>query len=144
MGQRLRALSCPQNRDPDAVPWQAAMRNAKPARPIRSTPAVKSRYTDMGQAKEPLNKDRLTAWHSSRLHLFRHSPRPSLKSGQHAQGRIFFRHTALVFLAIHKVLQRKTSLSDEKISRPWSCRRFSSKVKILGNPSGCPADFWHN
>ena len=33
-------------------------------------------------------------------------------------GRVFFRHTALRFLAIHKVFLRKRALSGEKIPRP--------------------------
>jgi hypothetical protein len=35
-------------------------------------------------------------------------------------GRVFFRHTALRFLAIHKVFLQKRVLSGEKIPRPPS------------------------
>ena len=37
---------------------------------------------------------------------------------QTPSGRVFFRHAALNFLAIHKVFRRKFALPDGKIPRP--------------------------
>ena len=57
-------------------------------------------------------------------------------------GRIFFRHTALIFLEIHKVFLRQIALSGEKISRPsgtFGCEyRFSvyHTLRLPSSPSG--------
>ena len=47
-------------------------------------------------------------------------PRPCLKNVNMPQRRFFFRHTALIFLAIHKVLPRQIALSGEKRPAVWA------------------------
>ena len=54
--------------------------------------------------------------------------RPCLKNVNKPKQRIFFRHTALIFLAIHKVLLRQIALSGEKISRRWAHFQFSNRT----------------
>src|SRR5699024_8973948 len=55
-------------------------------------------------------------------------PRPCLKNVNMPKRRFFFRHTALIFLAIHKVLPRQIALSGEKIPRRWTHFQFSNKA----------------
>ena len=54
--------------------------------------------------------------------------RPCLKNVNKPKQRIFSRHTALIFLAIHKVLLRQIALSGEKILRCWANFQFSNKA----------------
>ena len=54
--------------------------------------------------------------------------RPCLKNVNMPKRRVFSRHTALIFLAIQKVLPRQIALSDEKIPRRWSHFQFSNKA----------------
>ncbi len=54
--------------------------------------------------------------------------RPCLKNVNKPKQRIFSRHTALIFLAIHKVLLRQIALSGEKISRRWAHFQFSNRT----------------
>ena len=54
-----------------------------------------------------------------RLRQFRVSG-ACLKNVNMPEQRAFFRHTALIFLAIHKVLLRQIALSGEKIPRRWA------------------------
>ena len=60
--------------------------------------------------------------------FFGSSLRPCLKNVNKPKQRIFFRHTALIFLAIHKVLLRQIALSGEKISRRWAYFQFSNRT----------------
>ena len=60
--------------------------------------------------------------------FFRSSLRPCLKTVNKPKQRIFFRHTALIFLAIHKVSRRQIALSGEKISRRWAHFQFSNRT----------------
>ena len=53
---------------------------------------------------------------------------PCLKNVNQAQRRDFFRYTASIFLAIHKVLLRQIALSGEKIPRRWAHFQFSNKA----------------
>ena len=53
---------------------------------------------------------------SRRLRQFRVSG-ACLKNVNMPEQRVFFRHTALIFLAIHQVLLRQIALSGEKIPR---------------------------
>ena len=49
--------------------------------------------------------------------------------------RAFFRHTALIFLAIHKVLPRQIAWSGEKIPCRWTHFQFSNRawrVRLAG------------
>ena len=56
---------------------------------------------------------------------------------QHAEQRVFFRHTALIFLAIHKALLRQIALPDEKILRCWAYFQFSNKAqRVLASDAG--------
>ena len=56
------------------------------------------------------------------------APRPCLKNVNMPEQRVFFRDTALIFLAIHKVLLRQIALSGEKILRCWVYFQFSNKA----------------
>ena len=60
--------------------------------------------------------------------FFGFSLRPCLKNVNKPKQRIFFRHTALIFLAIHKVSRRQIALSGEKISRRWAHFQFSNRT----------------
>ena len=51
--------------------------------------------------------------------------------------RIFFRHTALIFLEIHKVFLRQIALSGEKISRPFGI--FGCEYRFLLGFAGITA-----
>ena len=55
-------------------------------------------------------------------------PRPCLKNVNMPKRRFFSRHTALIFLAIHKVLPRQIALSGEKIPRRRAHFQFSNKA----------------
>ena len=54
--------------------------------------------------------------------------RPCLKNVNMPKRRSFFRHTALIFLAIHKVLPRQIALSGKKIPRRRAHFQFSNKA----------------
>ena len=54
--------------------------------------------------------------------------RPRLKNVKTPKRRIFFHHSALIFLAIHKVWLRQIALIGEKISRRWAFRQFSNEA----------------
>ena len=54
--------------------------------------------------------------------------RPCLKHVNKPKQQIFFRHTALIFLAIHKVSRRQIALSGENISRRWAHFQFSNRT----------------
>ena len=54
--------------------------------------------------------------------------RPCLKNVNVPKRRAFSRHTALISLAIHKVLPRQIALSGEKIPRRWTHFQFSNKA----------------
>ncbi|MBS6347354.1 MAG: hypothetical protein KH443_00945, partial [Oscillospiraceae bacterium] len=56
-----------------------------------------------------------------------------LKNVNIPKRRVFFRHTALIFLAIHKVLPRQIALSGEKIPRRRAHFQFSNKAKHFSN-----------
>jgi len=60
--------------------------------------------------------------------FFKSSFRPCLKNVKTPKRRIFSHHSALIFLAIHKVCLRQIALIDEKISRRWAFRQFSNKA----------------
>ena len=62
-----------------------------------------------------------------RLRQFRVSG-ACLKNVNMPEQRVFFRHTALIFLAIHQVLLRQIALSGEKILRCWAYFQFSNKA----------------
>ncbi len=51
-----------------------------------------------------------------------------MKNVNMPEQRVFFRHTALIFLAIHKVLLRQIALSGEKILRCRAYFHFSNKA----------------
>ena len=65
------------------------------------------------------------------LHAAGRAPRPCLKNVKTPKRRIFFRHFALIFLAIHKVWLRQTALIGEKISRRWAFRHLSNKTYLF-------------
>ncbi len=58
-------------------------------------------------------------------------PRPCLKNVKTPKRRTFFRRSALIFLAIHKVWLRQTALIGEKISRRWAFRHLSTKAYLF-------------
>ena len=69
------------------------------------------------------------ALQSFRFHIIR----PCLKNADMPKWRVFFRHTALPSLGIHKVFLRKSALSDEKIPRPWAHCPFIKQGLVRRN-----------
>ena len=73
------------------------------------------------------DESRATQCRRWRKNLKEHT-RPCLKNVNMPEQRDFFRHTALIFLAIHKVLPRQIALSGEKIPRRRAHFQFSNKA----------------
>ena len=61
------------------------------------------------------------------------APRPCLKNVKTPKRRIFFRHFALIFLAIHRVWRRQTALIGEKISRPCAIIVYQTRPNPMIN-----------
>ena len=79
-----------------------------------SAPGVRSTQFQ-GAARRPLPPPHILC-----AALLRRPFRPCLKHVKQPRQRVFFRHTALMFLAIHKVLLRQIALPGEKIPRRWA------------------------
>jgi hypothetical protein len=71
-------------------------------------------------------QDFLTPYNA--LWRFQTGARPCLKNVKTPKRRTFFRRSALIFLAIHKVWLRQIALIGEKISCRWVFRHLSNKA----------------
>ena len=70
-----------------------------------------------GRRPEGIGMGGMEAGRLCRTCRLRPPPRPCLKNVNMPKRRAFFRHTALIFLAIHKVLPHQIALSGKKIPR---------------------------
>ena len=103
-------------------------------RPIARLPCVNGPREEGGAgagARRGMRRARRFLWSPPHGRFSTAATRPCLKNVKTPKRRTFFRRSALIFLAIHKVWLRQAALIGEKISRRWAFRHLSNKAYLF-------------